>query len=108
MAIKRMCSLTRLKPECVAAYREYHADVWPELLEAYREAGIRKISCFLKGCDLVVYSEVDESRFEKRKDWLAAQDVEKRWSALMIELQDISQPSRKLEEVFRMDDAAEL
>ena len=47
MSRRRMVSLARLRAECVREYVRLHQQVWPELLEAYRQAGITRISCFL-------------------------------------------------------------
>lgn len=101
--MKRMCSISKLRPECVQAYREYHDTIWPELLDAYREAGIRSISCFLKDCDLVVYSEYDETIYEAKKAWLSGLEISKRWSELMTGFQYMEHNKGLLEEVFRMD-----
>jgi L-rhamnose mutarotase len=80
--------------------------VWPELLEAYRKAGIRHISCFVGGLDLVVYTEYETEIYEKRKDSLRQNPVEIRWQALMKTLRDPKWPGLELQEVFYMSPVA--
>ena len=60
----RVCFLLKVRKDKVALYRERHAHVWPEMLEALRESGWRNYSIFLKPDGLLVgYLETDD--FEK-------------------------------------------
>lgn len=99
----RTLSLRRLKPECVPDYIHYHQQVWPELLEAYHQAGITRIDCCLNGSDLVVCIEYDSDVYEKRKDALRRNPIEIRWQALMETLRDTSVEQRFFEEVFHWE-----
>ena len=38
----------RVRPEAEQAYREYHAAVWPEILDMIRQCNIRNYSIYLK------------------------------------------------------------
>ncbi len=102
MPTHRTVSYSRLKPECVQEYVRWHQQVWPELLEAYRKAGITQISCFLGDLDLVVYSEYDTEVYEKEKESLRRNPVEIRWQALMKTLRDPKWPGQELQQVFYM------
>ncbi len=93
---------TRLKPECVQEYVRQHQQVWPELLAAYREAGITQISCFLNGLDLIVYSEYESEIYDKEKDALSHNPTEVRWQALMKTLRDPGFEAQYFDEVFYM------
>lgn len=105
MSKRRMLSRSRLKPEGVQEYVRLHRQVWPELLEAYRTAGIAQISCFLSGLDLVVYSEYELEVYEKGKEALSRNLVEIRWQALIKPLRDPDFEQQALEEVFHMPSA---
>jgi L-rhamnose mutarotase len=83
-----MLSLSRLRPECVPEYIRRHQQVWPELLDAYRQAGITQISCFLNGLNLIVYSEYELDVYETAREALSRNGVEVRWQALMQTLRD--------------------
>jgi L-rhamnose mutarotase len=78
----RICFLLKVHPEKVEEYKERHAHVWPELLEALREAGWRNYSIFLRSDGLLVgYLEADDF-----KECLAAMKdnpVNARWQAEM-------------------------
>ena len=38
---RKMAQIVKLRPEFVEQYKEYHANVWPEVLKQIRECGIR-------------------------------------------------------------------
>jgi len=102
MPKRRMLFRSRLKPESVQEYVRLHQQVWPELLEAYRKAGITQVSCFLNGLDLVVYSEYEQEVYEREKEALSRKPVEIRWQALIKPLRDPDFEQRSFEEVFHM------
>ena len=83
---KRNLYFMRLKPESVADYRKYHENVWPELVAAYKNAGITNVTCFLNGVDLVVYVEYADTVSPEALKRLAANEVEIKWQKLMAEL----------------------
>lgn len=97
---RRMLTVNRLKPECVETYKAYHRDVWPELLDAYRRAGITSISCFLNGCELAVYSEYEDTVYPASRAELDENVWERRWQEKMRELTDPTVEPVHYEEVF--------
>ena len=98
----RMCSTFRLKPENVQEYIRLHQQVWPELVEVYRKAGITQISCFLNGCDVIVYSEYEMEAYRRKKESLSRNLVELRWQVLMRTLRDPDSQALRFEEMFHM------
>ena len=98
----RMCLTFHLKPESIPEYVRLHQQVWPELLQVYREAGITQISCFLNGCDVVVYSEYELKVYQQKKEFLRRNPVELRWQALMQTLRDPEAQMLQFEEIFHM------
>jgi L-rhamnose mutarotase len=97
-----MCSAFQLKPESVPEYIRLHQEVWPEVIQVYREAGITKISCFLNGCDVVVYSECELEVYQQAKEALSHNSAELRWQALMQTLREPDLQTLHFEEVFHM------
>jgi L-rhamnose mutarotase len=97
-----MCWSFRLKPESVSEYVRLHRQVWLELLEVYRKAGITQISCFLNECDVVVHSEYELEVYEQEKESLSHNSVELRWQALMQSLRDPDSEVIRFEEIFHM------
>jgi L-rhamnose mutarotase len=90
MSRTRIVYLQKLKKECVDEYLNYHNNIWPELVKAYKEHGITDISCFLNGCDLMVYMEKDEEIFESKKKELGKNEWENKWQKIMNGLKDPS------------------
>ena len=93
----------KLKPECVEKYKEYHDNIWPELVEAYRQAGITTISCGLNDSYLIVYEEYADGQYEQARKKLAGNEIEMRWKSLMRQLRDPSFELMEFTEVFRME-----
>ena len=102
--MERIGRWTRLKPECVEEYRRRHCQVWPEILELTRQAGIRNYSIYLHGRDLFSYLEVED--WQEAIRLLASEPVSQRWQDLMAPLMDapdFQMPWVRLEEVFHLD-----
>ena len=43
---RRFAQIIKLKPECVAQYKEVHAKIWPEVAKQIRECNIQDCWCF--------------------------------------------------------------
>jgi len=80
--MKRVCFLLRVKPERVKEYLQAH-DVWPEMLAAMRQAGIRNYSMFVRRNDglLVGYFEADDPK--KSLAEVGRTEVNRRWQEKM-------------------------
>ena len=94
----------RVKPERVDEYLRAHRDVWPEMLEALKAAGIRNYSIFRDENRMFGTFEADD--LEQTAAHLAAQPVSARWQDAMAELLEERVPDggpRPLEEIFRLE-----
>jgi L-rhamnose mutarotase len=98
--MKRKLVLSVLKPQCVEEYKKYHSKVWPELEQAYKEAGILKISCFINDSTLVVYSEYDENIYDRQVKQLAKNEIEQKWQKIMSSFSDASFKPLNFKEVY--------
>ena len=49
---QRNAFVLRVRPEKVDAYLDAHRDVWPEMLDALRTAGIRNYTIFRAGNEM--------------------------------------------------------
>src|ERR1051326_4157548 len=76
--MQRVCFLLQVRTEKLDEYKSRHRAVWPEMLDALREAGWRNYSLFLRPDGLLVgYLETDD--FEKALQSMAGREVNARW-----------------------------
>jgi L-rhamnose mutarotase len=105
--MERVCFTLRVREDRLVEYRERHAAVWPEMLDALRAAGWANYSLFLSPDGLLVgYLETDD--FAAAQAAMAATDVNRRWQAGMAPyFQDLAgqRPDEglvRLEEYFHL------
>ena len=105
---KRVCFLLRVKPHLLDEYRERHAHVWPEMLEALRQTGWTNYSLFLApGGLLVGYLETQD--FDAALRGMASKEINHRWQSTMSKFFEggdtaaADEQMRPLEEVFHLD-----
>jgi L-rhamnose mutarotase len=70
-----------LRPGYEEEYVRRHQEIWPEMVEALRSAGIRNYSIFRHGLTLFGYFETDD--IEKTREYLANDETNRRWSEWM-------------------------
>ena len=107
--MKRHGQLIRVKAEKLEEYTNYHAEVWPEILEMIRKCNIRNYSIYEKDGYLFSYFEYTGSDFSADMDRMAADPKTQEWWAVNKPLQE-PLPTRKegewwadMEEVFHAD-----
>jgi L-rhamnose mutarotase len=101
---QRSAFVLRVRHDKVDEYVEEHRNVWPEMLGALREAGVRNYTIFRDGNLMFGYFEADD--LERAAAFLASHEANTRWRAAMAPLfeervADGGPP--QLEEVFRLD-----
>jgi L-rhamnose mutarotase len=106
--MSRICFTLQVRPDRLAEYRARHRAVWPEMLDALRDAGWRHYSLFLREDGLLVgYLETDD--FDAALAGMERTEVNARWQAEMAQfftLPDGERPDtsmRPLDEVFHLD-----
>jgi len=96
--MQRVCFVARVKKEHLDEYKRRHREVWPEMLQALRDAGWRNYSLFLRETgELIGYVEVDD--FEAAQAAMARQEVNARWQLEMKEFFELP-PGQRPDEVF--------
>lgn len=104
----RYCLRGQVRPDQVGEYRRVHAEVWPEMLDALREAGWRNYSLFV-GDDgvLIGYVEADDLDAIQRR---VQGPVNDRWqrsvAALFAGDGAPDQAWEVVPEVFHLDETA--
>ena len=106
--MQRVAFLLKVKREKIDDYKQRHKAVWPEMLQALREAGWHNYSLFLHKDGLLFgYLETDD--FERARTEMAKREVNRRWQQEMapfFEGLDGRRPDEglvMLEEVFHLD-----
>jgi L-rhamnose mutarotase len=79
--MQRIAFVMRVRPGQEPEYRRRHEAVWPEMLQALRDAGCGNYSIFMRGRELFAYLEVDD--FDAMRRSLAASDASRRWEEHM-------------------------
>ena len=105
--MERVCFLLRVRPDRLDEYRERHAAVWPDMLDALRATGWHNYSLFLRDDGLLVgYLETDD--FAAAQAAMEATEVNARWQASMAEFFELPSGERpdtgftRLDEVFHL------
>ena len=100
---QRTAFVLRVRPEKLDEYVSAHREVWPEMLDALRDAGIRNYTIFRDDNRMFGYFEADDLDAAGR--YLAQQEVCTRWQDAMADLLEERVPEAgppALEEVFRL------
>ena len=107
--MRRFGMAIKLKPGSADAYRDYHAAVWPAVLEMIKDCNISNYSIYLKDDFLFSYFEYHGS--DAKSDWakMASHTKTQEWWAVMEPLQDPLATRKQgewwaeMEEVFHLD-----
>lgn len=106
--LHRVCFQLQVKPERLAEYRERHAAVWPDMLQALADTGWHNYSLFVRDDGLLIgYFETPS--LEAAQAGMAETEVNARWQAEMGEFfVDLDLPPDQgflqLAEVFHLED----
>jgi len=110
MELRRFCLFCDLKDDekLIAEYKEYHKNVWPEILESIKKAGIIHMEIYNKGNRLFMIVEVSNSfSFEAKAALDENNPIVQKWENLMWKYQQkvpIAKEGEKwllLNEIFR-------
>lgn len=76
-----------VRPGYEEEYQKRHDEIWPEMLTALKQAGIRNYNIFRHGLTLFGYFETDD--LEATKASLAESDANRRWAEYMAPIMRI-------------------
>ena len=104
--MKRIGFQFKIRQDRLAEYKEQHTRVWPEMLDALRDAGWRNYTLFARADGLIFgYFETDDS-LQAAQAKMAATEVNARWQAFMAPFTDAhARPDEsfvELEEYFHL------
>ena len=78
----RYCFTSRVRPEVVDTYRQVHAQVWPEMLQALRDTGWRDYALYLTDDGLLIGTVLADD-FDAAREAMARTEVNPRWQEAM-------------------------
>jgi L-rhamnose mutarotase len=104
--MERYCFTFTLKAGQEDEYKRRHDEIWPDLVQAIQDAGIRNYSLFRRGLQVIAYCECHpdvQTAFGR----IGATDVNARWSAWFEDvIEDLTDPDGALfsaDEVWHLD-----
>ena len=73
----------------IEAYKQYHREVWPEIVAGLHQTGVTKMKIYLRGCRLFMYVETVDG-FNPTTDFAKGQATPRgrEWNSLMSTLQE--------------------
>lgn len=106
--LHRVCFQLQVKPERLAEYRERHAAVWPDMLQALADTGWHNYSLFVRDDGLLI-GYFETASLGAAQAGMAETEVNARWQAEMGEFfVDLDLPPDQgflqLTEVFHLED----
>ena len=104
--MRRYAFTMKLKSGNVAEYKRRHEEIWPELAQAIRDAGISDYSIFLDEKTLTLFAVQIQSDSTTADDLPNHPTVKKWWAyvaPLMVVHADNSPVCGRLKEVFHLD-----
>lgn len=105
--MERMAWKGKIKPGCKEEYIRRHQEIWPEMVELLKEAGICNYTIFANGDELFGYYECEKGIAFAEKTQ-AQSPVVDRWNAYMADILELEMDPQtgaqpKLEPVFRLE-----
>jgi len=101
----KMAFKMQLKPGCKNIYEQRHAEIWPELKQLLKEAGVSDFYIFLDESTNTLFA-VQEQSLGQSSQQLGAHPIVQRWWQYMADIMetnpDNSPISQPLEQVFCM------
>ena len=104
--MERICFTFELRPGTEDEYKRRHDEIWPELVEAIQQAGIRNYSLFRRGTQVIAYAECHPdvaTAFGK----VGSAEVNARWAKwfeeVIVELVDEQGNLFRADEVWHLD-----
>ncbi|GAB7364849.1 hypothetical protein MBLNU230_g5642t1 [Neophaeotheca triangularis] len=87
---KRIAQIVRLKPDSLEAYKECHANVWPEVLKQIKNCSIDDYSIFLDERSMTLFASMKYvgNDFEKDMAAMAANPKIREWWAMTDGMQE--------------------
>lgn len=104
--MQRFCFTFDLRPGQEAEYKRRHDEIWPELVDALKDAGISNYTLFRRGLQVMAYCECEPDA-QTALAKVGAAEVNRRWAAwfedVIESLTDEDGRLLEAEEVWHLD-----
>lgn len=104
--MQRYCFTFQLSPGAEEEYKRRHDEIWPELVDAIKDAGVRNYTLFRRGTQVIAYCECEPdaaTAFGR----VGQTDVNRRWAesfeGVIEELTDEQGRLMEAVEVWHLD-----
>ena len=110
--MKRYCLALDLAddPQLINEYKQYHANIWPEVTRSIRDSGIEDLEIYLLGTRLFMVMQVNDGfSFENKAEVARSNPRVQEWEELMWKFQrplPQSKPGEKwllMERIFKLE-----
>ncbi len=107
--MKRVAFLLKVRQDKIEEYKQHHAAVWPEMLDALRRTGWHNYSLFMRDDGLLFgYFETPDS-LQAAQAGMSQEEINAQWQELMSPYfenllgQNPDESMVELDEVFHLD-----
>ncbi len=104
--MERICFTFEIRPGTEQEYKRRHDEIWPELVKAIQDAGIKNYNLFRRGTQIIAYAECHpdaDTAFGK----VGSTEVNARWSTwfedIIVRLTDDEGNLFRADQVWRLD-----
>lgn len=104
--VKRYCQILTLKddPELIEEYKEWHAKVWPEVLEGIKKVGVLDHEIYINGNTLFMILVVpNDFDFDEQMSKLATLPRQAEWEQFMSKFQNTGSSASSADKWTRME-----
>tara|TARA_B100001123_G_C15261143_1_gene1006627 strand:+ start:1320 stop:1634 length:315 start_codon:yes stop_codon:yes gene_type:complete len=85
--MKNYAWVLEVRPGYEEEYKKRHDEIWPEMVDMLREAGLRNYNIFRHGLTLFGYFETED--LKKSINHIAKSEVNKKWAEFMAPIMKV-------------------
>lgn len=99
--MEKIAFVMKLKPGYEAEYKKRHDEIWPELVQTLKRAGISDYSIFLEESSLKLFAVLQRAE-DHGMERLPLDPVVKRWWGHMADIMETHPDNQPVDEPLRM------
>ncbi len=85
--MKNYAWVLEVRPGYEEEYKKRHDEIWPEMVDMLREAGLRNYNIFRHGLTLFGYFETED--LKKSINHIAKSEINKKWAEFMAPIMKV-------------------